>query len=752
MGIGAEPSASKDPVVDNHDLLNLDYAYTDHDSSVYGPAAYFYDLMRIMLSCVKVGEADQFDKYGKYTLVSRRPDLLDIPLDDEDTTDVLVPTLSMVNYILARQLTRPLLLTQTGKPRTYRELMRFYDDAAFKNIAYPIKTPVNVFNLPFNLDYERQQRYLKAMGKPLYDISSDVDALTGNQAQLAINYLGISPEIVKQLASPKGITVADDSDDKTFCKQTHLSYQRLGELLHLNQSKSLARQYIMDRKHYYINIDNPDFILKLTLDQAGKQEILNNLTPKAIIRIGIFNYLSQQLNWDCDELELVLAVLQISDPNITVDNLVQLSAIKQLQDTFKLSIAVIANLLVKVGQPLTQAVMENIRPITGQNDVWQLHWRLLPDYLEVFNATPTTLVTSVLDGKRFTDCKDLPNFNDVSKNLRDPNGPQYFSYYANQTLSYLARLTGVNVLELSLVTSANIFDSSQTSDQIINFVYTLGQLKKIYNRNLLELCQMVCYMISDSAVTDHDSLIAAGLKRLYKLFLGDGSVNAIAQQLFSLNTLNQTMKDQQWDLNDLIFTRFGSAALLLDSKQAKQVASIQNDGLTKPFFRDLQKKQSNLIADQLQDPHFAAVLASNVAPLFGLDPGVFSRIVSSCFQDAGFAFYQALIFSDFSGSSASSAVIVLLQQIATLINLFKFTNSAAYESRRQRMDAVMNHVVLMDTQLRDFYSTLDAPKDAPKPELEPFNQANNTALNLRVECSQSVREFENSHKKRKSKF
>ena len=60
--------------------------------------------MRIVLSCIKIGEMDIKDV--KFSLLARRPDLLDISLDSLNSTETIIPTLLIINYVLERQILR----------------------------------------------------------------------------------------------------------------------------------------------------------------------------------------------------------------------------------------------------------------------------------------------------------------------------------------------------------------------------------------------------------------------------------------------------------------------------------------------------------------------------------------------------------------------------------------------------------------------------------------------------------------------
>ena len=83
----------------------LDYCQCAHDSSIFGPAAYLLDLMRITEDYIT--DPNTHKPSGNipagYTLRERRPDLFELKLDARNT-NTLVPLLRIVNDVLQRRL------------------------------------------------------------------------------------------------------------------------------------------------------------------------------------------------------------------------------------------------------------------------------------------------------------------------------------------------------------------------------------------------------------------------------------------------------------------------------------------------------------------------------------------------------------------------------------------------------------------------------------------------------------------------
>ncbi|MBO3748340.1 hypothetical protein J5X84_19880 [Streptosporangiaceae bacterium NEAU-GS5] len=141
----------------NYQLLfgNLDFRPGDEARSVTSPAAYLADLLRLLEE--EVGDA---------TLLQRRRDIQDIPLDAEHTTTEL-PYVNIVVEILERLV--------GDKPYDQLRKMRF------------------PFDKPFNLAYERLGTFLRDRG-----IGRDeLPRLLGAEPErLAAEFLGLSPEVV----------------------------------------------------------------------------------------------------------------------------------------------------------------------------------------------------------------------------------------------------------------------------------------------------------------------------------------------------------------------------------------------------------------------------------------------------------------------------------------------------------------------------------------------------------------------------
>ncbi len=141
-------------------------AACDHDSSLYSAAAYFVDLMRLI-------EAKITSPKG-LSLNERRPDLVEIPLDAENT-NTEVPYLTIVNEVLAKALAKKLGDSQNAPETALRALA----------------TESHPSSLPFNAPLEEIRAYLKHFN---IDLASIYELFQADPIHIARERLGLSVE------------------------------------------------------------------------------------------------------------------------------------------------------------------------------------------------------------------------------------------------------------------------------------------------------------------------------------------------------------------------------------------------------------------------------------------------------------------------------------------------------------------------------------------------------------------------------
>jgi hypothetical protein len=127
---------------------SLDYCECPHCASIFGPAAYFVDMMRIIDEYITLPNTATIKPGMK--LAERRPDLFTLPLTCEQT-NTIAPYLQIVNTVLEQRLAKD---SQIQEP--------------FKTLAAAIYP----FNLPFTLPLTELRLYLGKLQTSLFSIYS----------------------------------------------------------------------------------------------------------------------------------------------------------------------------------------------------------------------------------------------------------------------------------------------------------------------------------------------------------------------------------------------------------------------------------------------------------------------------------------------------------------------------------------------------------------------------------------------------
>ncbi|MFL5587807.1 MAG: neuraminidase-like domain-containing protein, partial [Ktedonobacteraceae bacterium] len=304
---------------------SLNFCECDECRSIFGPAAYFVDLMRIIDQYITTPNEASIDPL--FQLNERRPDLALIPLTCENTTS-LVPYLSIVNDILAVR-TAHIVEPKQAAPLSQNDAI----NAAYKALA----SATYSFNLPFNLPLEQIRSYL---GQLNTDLTSLYKTFNVAPEVVAREALGLSPEEytliitsrpnAADLTAVYGVKVTSDSDlgglenQDTFRKQTGLSRQELEDLLTQNLSQEELNAGLA-HAFYFNQILDKDHPLQLGTDKS----IITNLNMAALDRLQRFIRLAKKLNWSFADLDWVLRSLHASE--ITAELIQSLAAIKQVQ-------------------------------------------------------------------------------------------------------------------------------------------------------------------------------------------------------------------------------------------------------------------------------------------------------------------------------------------------------------------------------------------------------------------------------------
>jgi hypothetical protein len=542
--------------------------------------------------------------------------LLDIPLDRENARDVMIPTISLVNYVLSRQLLlyadHYLLLrpVTTGDPQSYYpNLIASYEKAALDAATANKMFPPDIFHLPFDPDYECQVVYVQALGKSIYDIAvacqkiAGVDTIVDPDGSLALSYFQLSGSKSTQLKAPTlcldcsssavlkdgadpPASLADSttfsSNSATFCKRTQIRYSRLGELLHLSDASSIARSYVikLDRKNWYVNKATDaaqGYPLQLSLTDNRGIESLQYLTAERLKRLGQLDFMANRMNITVDEMELVFCLVQGCNVNAFY-------LIDKFKKQLNLLLIDVIQFLCRIDSPLFPAVLNVVCPLPSTNTSAQI---------DLANLRLHMGIVAKVSVSKLADLQKDPSIN---------------LYVAMQSTAFMCRVTGVTVDELFLIYAnsdlSKVTDPNPgTMDQVNAFIksaYELGQLKKFFKRTSTELCQLVCFAYGDTIKpADNRTVLITGLGLLLNGSAVDNTAKPLTRSslelrlitLLKLVEVNQIAIDQDLQPEDLIRGRFG----ILSTDHTQMMNAVQQ-GLLQPFFRNITRDQLSVVS------------------------------------------------------------------------------------------------------------------------------------------------------------
>lgn len=321
---------------------SLNFFECEDCQSIFGPAAYFVDLMRF--TDLNITQFDGFP--AEFALTKRRPDLWQIPLDCANTK-TLVSYLDIVNEIIEKH------IRSAAKKEPYK---------ALKDALHPL-------TLPFNLPLEEIRVYLSHFKKNLSDL---YEAFGADETRIACEYLRISPEdqavmttyglsqqelakrygiAANQLLSPDGLARV-----KTFLRHSGLTRKELSDLLFQDLSESENAANIQAR--FFINNVNDGhgplaIMMDTETDPFGNKVQFERIadspatafSERKLNSIHRFIRLAKRLDWSFADLDWVLWSLgggqypvNIDDPSLKI-----ISKIKKWRDQYDLPLDVLCS-------------------------------------------------------------------------------------------------------------------------------------------------------------------------------------------------------------------------------------------------------------------------------------------------------------------------------------------------------------------------------------------------------------------------
>lgn len=282
---------------------NLDYVDCEPCRSVFGPAAYFVDLMRFIEEMI----TNRNPIPSEHQLERRRPDLFSLKLDCANTSE-LIAYIDLVNETLETIVATP------EQPHA---------DQVVEMANFPS-------NLPFNLPLEQIRTYLSQLKLNLSEIYQAFETTLPTKAiENARESLALSPrefDIIRtELTAPVDVlqyygldgtqTLESLSSVSTFLQQTGLSRQELTDLLFQDLSREEVSNGLTRR--FFIN-QAEDGLDYLQIEEAEPepnsfyqvpQERLVNLSIAKLDQIHRFVKLARRLGWSFADLDRALRSL-----------------------------------------------------------------------------------------------------------------------------------------------------------------------------------------------------------------------------------------------------------------------------------------------------------------------------------------------------------------------------------------------------------------------------------------------------------
>ena len=503
---------------------DLDYLDCEHCGSMFSPAAYFVDLMRIIDQYITEPNQDSISEAGGLTLNQRRPDLAAIELTC-DNTNSLLPALEIINGILEAR-----LRTDLGSEDGLKYLA---------TIIYP-------FTLPVNFYLEQIRSYLQHLKTDLGTVYKTFDV---NELAIAREQIGLSLEEYNLITNSEtneaalnklyGIEDLESlSNVEVFLKQTGLSRTELSELLEQNLHQTELEAGLAH--NFYINqvLENNQAVQfqQITAEEAdtGVISTIENLTTATLDRIHRFIRLSKKLNWSFTDLDWVLTSINATE--IDEEAIKKIAKLKQLQTKYKLPLDVLCSFwhdmkTIGIGknlekpQSLFDRVFNNpFKAILGdkffplQDEVKQIELNNLEQEAETNPIVGRILAALRLNVNQLIDILRAVWGAENTVDLTIEKLSQLFG------ISQILRLVGLNIAEYQLLLSFLDIESISTIsiDQLLQ-ITELAQWLKESKLKINELYYIITGKLSSNFEIGYSETdVIEGMKSLWQL-AGDSS-------------------------------------------------------------------------------------------------------------------------------------------------------------------------------------------------------------------------------------
>ncbi len=624
----AKDSLNNQPLAD---VLELDYARAHKAETVHGPAAYLFELLRVIMCYVNVSSF-------RHSIYYRRPDIFDIPLDAAHT-EKLIPHLSIVNYVLARHLAPMSIRSEKAlTEHDYAELMDIYERAAFQNL--PVR---NIFRWPFELQYETLSSYLPQIDTNLYALLEKITEIAGTKlgdvSHRSLDYLAISKPCASILAdSAQGLDDVDESlltNTELFCRYTHMSYATLGELLRIQKAKPDRTSLIKEPADFYINLDNPSEPLTLELDRVQGQENISHLSKQRLRRIGVFEYLRKRTQWDVTELDEALSVLHLRSASMSHDDLQKIILVKQCQDAINCDLNELLWIL-KIADNLSgdenKILTRYITTAIANKQAIELRWH--EGSWQALSASLTYVLTYLFDKKAAV--SQLENLSELLRmkeevKVHSLNEQLEFLYYqASGLLRLVSTVTNVSLKDLLALPelglneiASDLDDDSVRGHRLLQFLFILGQQARWLDVSLREYLALLRLQRTASVQhSDRSYDLGTMLKTAYDIIYTEPQ--SICEQLLNLQTHKQWIDRLAFNSYQLSYIAYAD----IISSRTKDISS-EYDDIVKDFTSFIANNTKQYNKKITKD-----YVRQQIARIFQLDDNLVRRLSDIDHHDA----------------------------------------------------------------------------------------------------------------------
>jgi hypothetical protein len=300
---------------------SLNYCACAECRSIFGPAAYLVDLLRLIDKAITQPNTEGIP--ADSTLDARRPDLARIPLTCENT-NTPVPYLQIVNEVLERALAKEL---QTS------DVSQVYSSLAQATYPNP---------LPLHRPLAEIRAFLGASQLSLATIYEALDRSETPGLAASLERLDLSPDELKPPAAqpPPGLDRLD-----TFMAQTGLSRQDVVELLEQNLGADERAASAIPHGLFINQSLGAGQYLQLTSntsDPENPHEQIVPAIPGTLDALNRFSRLARKLGWPPRDLDWVLTSLRATKLDETA--IVGLAQVQRLQSEYRLPLDLLTSL------------------------------------------------------------------------------------------------------------------------------------------------------------------------------------------------------------------------------------------------------------------------------------------------------------------------------------------------------------------------------------------------------------------------